>query len=170
MENKTYFRIIAKEKRKNLDIKTISHRLCQKLRECDFYKNATNIMLFYPMKHEINTLELLNDDKNFYLPKVVGQDLTVCPYSEEMTLSKFNVHEPCTNPVSAEILDLIIVPALMTDAKNYRLGYGGGFYDRFLAAHPNIPTVGLIAEQLFVEELPHEVHDIPLDYVIKSSC
>lgn len=151
-----------------LDIKSISHELCVKLRKTDFYQKAKNILIFYPLKYEIDTLELLKEDKNFYLPRVSGDDINVCPYTDELTVSSLNIKEPCSNPVSAQVLDLIIVPALMIDGKNYRLGYGGGFYDRFLAKYPKIPTVGLIAKELLVEELPHEKYDIPLNWVIKS--
>ena len=49
-----------------------------------------------------------------------------------MEISNFGIKEPCSEPVAPDILDLIIVPALMVDKNGYRLGYGGGFYDRFL--------------------------------------
>ena len=74
--------------------------------------------------------------------------------------------EPCTEPVEANILDLIIVPALMLDFKNYRLGYGGGFYDRFLAQNSNITTVSLIPVELFTESLPHDEFDIAVNHKI----
>lgn len=166
MDKKTHFRTIAKTTRKELDIKTISHKLCELLRGHEEYVKARNIMIFYPLKYEINVLELLNDNKNFYLPKVSGEDLKVCPYTDELTISEFNVKEPCSEPVSADILDLIIVPALMTDKENYRLGYGGGFYDRFIAKYPKITTITLLPKELYVEKLPHDDFDIPIDFVI----
>ena len=166
MDNKTYFRTIAKQYRKELNIASISHTLCTLLRNTDIYQNAKNIMIYYPLANEINLLELLNDKKQFYLPRVFQKDLLVCPYTDDLKVSEFKVKEPCTEPVSPEILDLIVVPALMTDKNNYRLGYGGGFYDRFLAKYPNITTVTLLPETLCVDKLPHEDFDIPLDYVI----
>ncbi len=63
--------------------------------------------------------------------------------------------------------DLIIVPVLGFDKDNYRLGLGGGWYDRFLAAQPQALKIGLAFRDSFVAEgLPREPHDIPLDTII----
>lgn len=168
MDNKTALRTRAKEIRKKLDIQQLSLNAVEKLRMSDFYIKAEHILLFYPLKYEINLLELMSDDKKFYLPKVNGENLYICPFSKDDTLeiSKFNVKEPCSNPVNPEILDLIIVPALMADKENYRLGYGGGFYDRFLAKYPDVKTVIPIANELIVKKLPSEDYDIKCDFVI----
>lgn len=168
MNNKTALRTRAKEIRKKLDVQQISLNAVEKIRMYDFYKNAEHVLLFYPLKYEINLLHLTNDEKNFYLPKVSGENLFICPFSKDDTLkiSEFNVKEPCSNPVNPEVLDLIIVPALMADKKNYRLGYGGGFYDRFLAKYQDIKTVIPIANELIIEKLPHEDFDIKCDFVI----
>jgi 5-formyltetrahydrofolate cyclo-ligase len=66
--------------------------------------------------------------------------------------------------------DLIIVPVLAFDKDNHRLGWGGGFYDKFLATQPDARKIGLCFESGFVKEgLPHEEHDIPLDDVITEA-
>ena len=161
-----HLRVIAKTLRKTLDIKLISHELCFKLQGMNFYKNAKHVMLFYPLKYEIDTLELLNDNKKFYLPKIDNKNILVCPYTSEFTVSEYNIKEPCSKPVNPEILDLIIVPALMTDENNFRLGYGGGFYDRFLQKYNNITTVTLIPAELITAKLPHNKFDIPVKHVI----
>lgn len=63
--------------------------------------------------------------------------------------------------------DLMIVPCLSFDKDNYRLGWGGGFYDRFLAAQPRAFKIGVCFQNGFAAGgLPHEPHDIPLDKVI----
>jgi 5-formyltetrahydrofolate cyclo-ligase len=63
--------------------------------------------------------------------------------------------------------DLIIVPVLAFDKSHHRLGWGGGFYDRFLVTQPQAIKVGLSFTNSFVKKgLPHEPHDIPLDKVI----
>lgn len=167
MDSKINLRNIAKEVRKTLDIDAVSRAAVEQIRALSSYKDAKNVMIFYPKKYEVNLLELLNDDKNFYLPKVCGENLKVCPYTDKLEISEFNVCEPCSNPIDAEILDLVIVPALMADEDNYRLGYGGGFYDRFLAKYSDIPTVLPISEKLCVNKLPHDEFDIKIDTIIK---
>lgn len=169
MENKTALRGRAKNLRKTLDISKISNDICEKLRNADFYKQAKNVLLFYPTQFEIDLRELLSDDKNFYLPKVAVEELLVCPYKqgENLEISSFNIKEPCSNPVSSAKLDLVIVPALMVDKNNYRLGYGGGFYDKFLAQNKVLSVVP-IARALIVEALPVEDFDKKVDFVISD--
>lgn len=170
MDNKIDLRIKAKSIRKTLNMSEISKKLTKLVQSHDFYKNADNVMIFYPIKHEVNLLTLLNDDKKFYLPQVYGYRLKVCPYkvSDTLVKSEFNILEPCSTPVNPDILDLVIVPALMCDKLGYRLGYGGGFYDRFLSGltKPAIKTLSVVPVELLVEELPHEKFDIPIDEII----
>lgn len=171
MNNKANMRIRFKEIRKSLNMNEKSILLCSKLKKCDFYKSAKNILIYYPLKYEVSPLFLLSDKKKFYLPRVSGEELQACPFAEgdELSLSPLNISEPLTPPVSASILDLIIVPALSVDKSKYRLGYGGGYYDRFISKYPSIKTVVMIPEKLIVENLPTEGYDKKVDYVISES-
>ncbi len=170
MDNKTDLRANAKNLRKTLEIEAISQRLVEKIRQCPQYKQAQHVMLFYPCKYEVNLLALIDDDKSFYFPRVAGQNMFVCPYKvgDKLEKSCFNIQEPCSEPVSAHILDLVIVPALMADKSGYRLGYGGGFYDRFLTENNNVVTICAVPEQLYVDKLPCDSFDVPVDIVLKS--
>ena len=167
MLKKTELRKKAKEIRKSLDIKNISHLICEEIKALEDFKNAKNIMIFYPLKDEIDLLELLEEDKNFFLPRMSGLNLNVCPYKkgDKLEVKQFGVKEPKTHPIAPKSIDLIIVPALMADSKNYRLGYGKGFYDR-LITKTNAKTVVALPKELFIEELPIEPHDKSVDIVI----
>ena len=173
METKDQLRQKAKEIRKSLNISYLSKFFCQKIFEFTYYKNSKNIMIYYPLKHELNFLELtkLNPEKNFYLPKVNGENLLVCPYDNctQLKCSKMNILEPCSNPISPTELDLIIIPALLIDKKNYRLGYGGGFYDKFIAKFEgNFKTLCAIPKELIIESLPVEKFDKKIDYILTN--
>ena len=125
-------------------------------------------MIYYPLKNEINLLKLLNDNtKNFFLPRIEGEDLLCCPYGKDDKLceSCFKTKEPLTNPVEKDLIDLIIVPALAVDKNFYRLGYGGGFYDRFLS-QTNICKVVCLPKLFVLETVFPEKHDIKVDIVI----
>lgn len=165
MKNK--LRKKAKEIRKTLDIITISEKLAQLIRRNKDYQNAQNILLYYPTKYEMNFLSLLQDNKNFYFPRVEGSELLVCPFQngDKLECSSLGILEPCTKPESKKILDLVIVPALMIDKNGHRLGYGGGFYDRFLQ-DLNAKTICAIPKELYVENLPTEDFDVPVNIVI----
>lgn len=168
MDEKSHLRTKFKTLRKELNIERVSAAICENIRAWDIYNQASNVMLFYPTKFEINLLPLLNDNKNFYFPRVNGFQLEVCPYSNDVEFKKSdnNINEPCSEPVSAEILDLIFVPALAADKSGYRLGYGGGFYDRFLPLCKNAFTVIPIYEDFVIENLPVEVFDRKVDFII----
>ena len=170
MNNKQQLRKWAKEERKKLDIEKISLELLEKLKETEEYRQAKNIMIFYPLKDEINLLSLLEDsDKNFYLPKIEGGNLLCCPFSKDAELceSCFKTKEPTTNPVEKGLIDLVIVPALAVDKNNYRLGYGGGFYDRFLSG-VNITKIVCIPKEFLVKTVFPEEHDIKIDKIITN--
>lgn len=166
MNNKSELRIIAKDIRKTLPLENLSKKAVEKIRMCNLYCEAQNVMIYYPTLHEINLLELLKDNKNFYLPRVNGVYLDICPYKTGDTLKKsnFGIYEPTNESVECNILDLVIVPALMADSQDYRLGYGGGYYDRFLCN--SFKTIVVIPKELYVEKLPTEQHDKKTDKVI----
>lgn len=169
MTNKTELRIIAKSIRKGLDIKNVSQKLCEKIANLEEYKKAKNVMIFYPLENEIDLIPLINSEKNFHLPRINGDDLEICPYKfgDELKLSRFKTKEPLTNAVSPKILDIIILPALMVDKNNYRLGYGKGYYDRLLKK-TNAITIVPIAKELITDTLPIEPHDKKADIVLKA--
>lgn len=170
MNNKQQLRKWAKEERKKLDIDLLSQKLVGKLQETEEYKAAQNIMLFYPLQYEVNLLALLKDKtKTFYLPKISDNNLLCCPYSEgeELCESCFKTKEPLTEKVSKDLIDLVIIPALAVDRNNYRLGYGGGFYDRFLEG-VNIKKIVCIPKDLVVASVYPESHDIQIDKIIMA--
>jgi len=169
MADKNELRIKAKNIRKNLPMKEISASLAGLIRQNELYISARNVMLFYPTEFEVDLRELFSNDKNFYLPKVEDEKLLVCPYCKEFRRSSFGIYEPCSEPSSPKILDLVIVPALMCDKNGYRLGYGGGFYDKFISKYgKNFKTICAIPKELFTQNLPHDEFDQKVDVIVKA--
>ncbi len=170
MKSKNELRLYAKNLRKSSDINFVSEIACSKVEALDVFKNSKNIMIYYPLKYEINFLDLMKYcDKKFYLPKVNGDELLVCPYKsgDSLVKSDLNIFEPKTEPIDPKNLDLVIVPALMADSEGYRLGYGGGFYDRFLKKYKqNFATLSVVLEKLCVKKLPNDIFDERIDYII----
>lgn len=169
MLTKDELREKAKQIRSSLEIDKISEKIIETIRSIELYHFAKNIMIFYPLKDEINLLPLLEDDKNFYLPKMQGDELVVCPYrsGDKLAESKFKTQEPLTEPVNPEILDLIFVPALMVDKFFHRLGYGKGFYDRFLS-NKSIKAVKIvpIPNMLINDKIPYDEFDVQFDIIL----
>ena len=170
MDNKQELRCWAKEKRKNISID--NNLLVKNLMQTEAYRNAKNILIFYPLKYEVNLLSLLKDKtKNFYLPKIDGESLLCCPFcdGDELCESFFKTLEPITKPCDKQMIDLVVVPALCCDKKNYRLGYGGGFYDRYLSIHKGLYKAAVAFDFQIVDHVPVEDTDILPDIVITET-
>lgn len=167
MDKKTDLRLRLIELRKSLDMQKCSAALVDVVRKNINYKNAKNVMIFFPTKYEVNLTELFCDDKNFYLPRVAGRELEVCPYKsgDKLKKSDFGILEPVCEAVDKNILDLVIVPALCVDKHGHRLGYGGGYYDRFLVGL-NVKTLCAVPKELFVDSVPYENYDIAIAEII----
>ena len=172
MENKIILRNKIKDLRKKQNLPKISSLIVENIINLEIYKNAENIMLFYPLQYEINLLRLMeiSPDKQFYLPRMSGNDLECCSYnlSDKLICSKYQIFEPQTNAVDKNIIDIVFVPALCTDKNFNRLGYGGGYYDRFLSDYKNI-KICPCAEMFLYENIPSENYDIKMDFVVTEN-
>ena len=165
MENKTELRAKYKALRKTLNTTEKSKIITDKIALSEIFRQAKHVMIYYPTKYEVQILDLRNSKKEFYFPKVSGESLLVCPDNGEYIKSEYNILEPTSTPINPNILDLIIVPALAVDRNGYRLGYGGGYYDRFLAEYVNIPTLTPIFKESVINELPKCEYDIKINYI-----
>ena len=172
MISKTDFRKHFLEKRKTLNTKVLSDSVCKNIINTDIYKKAQNIFAYYPLPFEVNISLLFKDiSKNWFLPKIKGDNLKFYEYEygDKLNTGAFNVLEPAKF-FSTEIYpDLIIVPALCVDKNNYRLGYGKGYYDRFLEKYSeeNSPiTISPIFSCLITNSLPIEMNDKKIDIII----
>jgi len=137
------------------------------------FAKASNIASYIsygdePSTSDLNTA-LLKSGKNLYLPRIIGNELEWVRWdgdTSQLIPSKLsrNVLEPSGPAVSdLSLIELIIVPALRIDRSGYRLGQGGGFYDRALSKL-SAWSIGLIhPDEISSEDLPRESFDIPLN-------
>jgi len=137
------------------------------------FQKATHIASYIsfgdePSTSDLNTA-LLKNGKTLYLPRIIGEDLEWVQWQGDQSqllpskLSK-NILEPVGAVISNKsVIELVVVPALRIDRSGYRLGQGGGFYDRALS-HLSTWSVGLIyPDEISSEDLPRESFDIPLN-------
>lgn len=146
-------------------------KIKDKLLDLIYRNNLKSILLYYPHKNEIDTIpiieELLKSGKTVLLPKVEKDKILPILISD---ISKLNtgfagIKEPEGEEFPKEKIDIVVVPAIAYDRRGYRLGYGKGFYDRFLQNFKNL-KLGLAYDFQLLEELPFEEHDIPVDIII----
>ena len=102
--------------------------------------------------------------KTVCVPRVTGVEMSAVPYSDKLEKGAFGLTQPSAGEDT--LCEIAFVPLLAVDKTGTRLGYGGGYYDRFFAKHPDILKVGLAYEGQIAEILPREDTDIPLDAVV----
>lgn len=174
MMTKTQIRTENLMKRKNIKEKKYKdEKIFNRLISMPFYKNANSVMTYLSYKSEPDTFmlvsEMLKNRKEVSAPVCYGKGLmNAIPFLslDELHPSSMGILEPKQNfpPVKPEKINLIIVPGCAFNMNGYRIGYGGGFYDRFLSKTSGI-TCGLFYEALKTE-FKEEKNDIPLDYII----
>lgn len=148
--------------------------ICAAVRGSELYKNANTIFCYIGTDREIDTkallLAALSDGKRLALPLCVGKGIMEAREIrslDDLVSGKFDIPAPGENCplVMPEAFDLVIVPCSTGNYKGQRLGYGGGFYDRYLGK-TNGPKVLLCRKELVKEDIPVEEHDLIMDYLV----
>lgn len=167
--NKAELRRWAKEVRKNLPTEVLSRAVTQHLARFLQEHRSQHILLYSAFGSELDPAPLQSlYPAAYYLPRARTYALEVHPLPCRLVKHKYGFWEPApeTPKVALEVLDAVLVPGLAFDPWGHRLGYGQGFYDRFLAQlPPHTLTVGLAAEALVVPELPHDPWDVPVRFL-----
>jgi len=178
--NKPALREWAKTRRAGLDRVAASLLLVARLAALPQFKAACDVLLYLAMPGEINVEDLLTlgGDRRFYVPRCAPKrSLAVCRYVPGETFLRnvppFGIREPDpaqTPEADPAALDLVVVPALLLSETGDRLGYGGGYYDRFLPRlSPACVTVGALPDALVLPVLPRDSWDYPLDVVVTET-
>jgi 5-formyltetrahydrofolate cyclo-ligase len=136
--------------------------------------DATTVMAFSSFGSEVDTGPIIGrlerDGRRVALPRVEGRDIVAVAYrsGDRVRPTSFGATEPAGGEkVAPEEIDVVIVPGLAFDRSGHRVGYGRGFYDRFLAGlRPDALTIGICFSIQLVNEVPHGRGDRPVDLVM----
>lgn len=142
------------------------------------YRNAQTIFIYVSTPEEIDTIAILQDawacGKSVCVPRCqAGGDMTahrISRMDELCASNRYGILEPAAEApiVQPQEIDLCLIPALACDRRGVRLGYGGGYYDRYLPQTSAV-LAALCASARLVERLPKEVHDISCQFIITES-
>ena len=142
-----------------------------KLIRSKFKKKFLNIALYYPSNFELNVLKILEFNKisaqNILLPKIYKNNLMhffSWKKNDVLFVNNYGILEPIKTEI--KIPDIMLVPVLAFDKNKFRLGYGKGFYDRYLKKYKNILTVGVAFSFQKHHKLPINQYDIKLDFIL----
>ena len=150
-----------------------SQKLGELLMASDLYKNAKTFYGYLPYNQEVRTTPMLQqamlDGKRVAVPKCYGDEMRFIYMDDLSKVEKgyAGIPEPIEDgPVADDPTALVLMPGLAFDAEGHRIGYGGGFYDKFLAMEPDHPTIALCYDFQMLEYLETEEFDIPVDCVL----
>lgn len=174
--NKQELRRAIRERKRAMTEEEIverSNALAEKFYNSPAYQAASTIYGYLPYNQEVRTVPMLqralDEGKRVALPKVYGEEMRFI-YLEDLTqVSKgyAGIPEPIADaPVAEDQQALVLMPGLAFDPQGHRIGYGGGFYDRFLAKEPHHPTLALCYEFQMQAHLDTEEFDIPVDTIL----
>ena len=175
MDKKELRRSIRERKRAMTEVEIVSRsaKLGVLFAQSEACKAAKTIYGYLPYNQEVRTVPMLEqalrDGKRVAVPKVYGDEMKFLYLDDLTKVSKgyAGIPEPIADePVADDKTALVLMPGLAFDPAGHRIGYGGGFYDKFLAAEPNHPTLALCYEFQMLPELHTEEHDIPVDTVL----
>ena len=150
-----------------------SARLAELFFATEAYRNADTIYGYLPYNQEVRTVPILEralrDGKLVAVPKCYGDEMRFICMTDLSLVEKgyAGIPEPVADgPVAEDKRALVLMPGLAFDPAGHRIGYGGGFYDKFLASEPEHPTVALCYDFQMLPVLETEEYDIPVDLVL----
>ena len=173
-------RLAAREALSEQERSMLDDRITQKLLATSEYVEATTVLTYVSVSSEVSTRMFiecaLRDEKTVAVPRCLPGhclEFVAIVSLEQLVAAPFNLLEPAKElPAVTEDQknnSICIVPALFVDTKGYRLGYGAGFYDRFLSTYPGKKICLAYQQNLSRTMLPHTTFDVAVDVVITES-
>ena len=163
---------IPEELRKNYSAKILLN-----LDKIDEYKAAENVLLFANAGSEVYTddifLSCIQNGKSVFYPKVVGEDMVFVKVSDlnELIPAYRGIREPSETLTGPDTLSdaVVICPGLGFTKCGERIGYGGGFYDRFISKNPELYRIGVCFEAQICDHIPSEENDFKMNTVVTET-
>ncbi|MBQ9060066.1 MAG: 5-formyltetrahydrofolate cyclo-ligase [Firmicutes bacterium] len=148
-------------------VRKLSERICRNVRTTELYQRATSLCVYMPINNEAEADLLIGpaqaDGKKVFIPKVVGEEMIFNAYDPVLIREEgpFHIRESASEEVlEPDVGTLIIMPGSVFDVRGHRIGYGGGYYDKYLARCPQCMTIAVCFDFQIVDDLPAEAHDI----------
>lgn len=176
--NKKEYRQFMQEKRDMLSARQIQEYeagIAKQILNSTFYQEMNHICIYQAFRNEVPCdrirIHALEDKKQVYVPVTdpASKTMEFCMITQETEWLEgaYGILEPKGERIPLKNRALILMPGLVYDRNRHRIGYGGGYYDRFLSMHPEHVGAALCYPfQITEEALPYEMHDILPDYLV----
>ena len=175
MEEKRLIRkqiFAARKQCSDAQVEEWSHQITDQVLKLSEFVKAKHILAYADYNHEVMTRYIIEEawkaGKEVAVPKVVGKDMVFYRLTDFSQLEPgyFGIPEPVRGEIVKWEDALMVMPGVAFDPENNRVGYGGGFYDKYLEKHPNLHAVAIAFELQMYRELPFEEHDIKPEKVV----
>lgn len=180
MKQKIRQELIAKRQALSLDyVENKSQIIAQKVTALPEFNKAKTIMVYLAFRNEVDTHHIIQgalvQEKRIVVPISQRQDWKIIPaeiknYPDDLEEGTYGILEPkpqAYHPVEPQEIDLVLIPGVAFDERGYRLGYGAGYYDRFLSRlRPDAVTMALAYEMQILPDVYPESHDQKVDLII----
>jgi 5-formyltetrahydrofolate cyclo-ligase len=149
-----------------------SAAICLHIESWPLFRASETVLTYMPMRGEVDLRPLLERHtyKRWLLPRILPEGrMNFPPYDTgHLIRHPYGMLEPSPDLpiVPVENIQLVLAPGLAFDRQGWRLGYGGGFFDRFLAGFTHGVSLGVTYHALLFDLLPHHQHDIPVQYLV----
>ena len=153
-----------------------SQAICDRLVAWELFQTSDFILTYMPMRTEVDLRSLLGTfpGKHWLLPRIIPEEdhhMVFHPYDPDHLIQHpFGMAEPAPYlpEISSKEIELVLVPGLAFDRSGWRLGYGGGYFDRFLMEFSGAST-GVVFQALLLDSLPHNEYDIPMKWLVTEN-
>ncbi len=182
--NKKELRKLLLQKRNRLDAdyrNDANEKITEAFLRSSLYQNAKSLFIYISYSSEVNTHQIisraLKDNKTVLVPDTapgngVMEAVQITDFQMQLCPTCYGILEPnfdSTHPYNPADIDLIVVPGIAFDRAGYRMGYGGGYYDRYLSRAINAKSIGLCYEETLEVSLPREPHDKQVHIILTES-
>jgi len=164
--------LLEKRDATSAELRNISSEMIhQNLMQITSFTNSQNIACYFPIGSEVDThdimLDILQQNKNLLLPRIVNDNLEfyIVENLEKLEKGSFEIMEPKDSCKKAKKIDCILIPTVGISKLGYRLGYGRGYYDKFLSLTDTV-KISLTYSKQIVKSIPSDLHDIKMDWIV----
>ena len=148
-----------------------SEKIHQNLKKISAYTNSQNIACYFPIGSEVDThdimLDVLEQGKSLLLPKIIGDNIEfhIVSNLEKLEKGRFEIMEPKDSCEITKKIDCVLIPTVGVSKSGVRLGYGHGYYDRFLSS-TDAMKISLTYSKQIVKSIPSDSHDVKIDWIV----
>ena len=156
------------------EVRAKSAAICRRVMETEAFQKAQTVCVYLPIRNEVDTAGLIEAcraaGKRTAAPRIRegGMEFYYFSSQEELKEGMYGIHEPSGSEKVREKA-LIVMPGVAFDRELHRIGHGGGYYDRYLTAHPEHETIAIAYDFQVLAQVPFEEHDIrPMDLITEK--